>query len=237
MTQNAERNPLSFNWTPGSPPLILDTPDRIGALLAHLRHERVPLPLRIGHSLDTRESRILTFDMRHRLMYIAAPQNCFEGLLHHGVPLRLWGTDAGSHVEFVSTFHSQVLLDGGLAACIMRPTQIECREHRTEPRTQIASGQLAQLQFNDGALSHRGRLVDLSSQGAGAVVDRDCPAQVGGQLSCDLELPTTRIQAEAEVRSRVAQASGERLGLLFASLSRSQEAQLGAAIDQLSRNR
>ena len=91
------------------------------------------------------------------------------------------------------------------------------------------------VRFETEQLRFSGTLVDLSRQGAGALVPSSAPVQEGTLMSCSLRIAELEIHAEVEVRSRLSRLDRARMGLRFARLSAASAERLSAAVARLER--
>jgi len=116
------------------------------------------------------------------------------------------------------------------------PERLLYRERRSDFRLGVPH----QLRLLPSEFSHtdqlfRGRLTDLSRQGAGTLVNRQMQLASGTPLSCLLHLPSTSLRATAEVRSHSEQVGELRLGLRLLNLTPAEDALLSMEINALQR--
>lgn len=81
----------------------------------------------------------------------------------------------------------------------------------------------------------RAHLVDLSSNGIGAMVSGEIPVGVGEYLACDLNLPGARMVADVQVRATSKVLGNRRIGALFTDLNDRQRAYLDKVVAHFQR--
>lgn len=90
------------------------------------------------------------------------------------------------------------------------------------------------LEGEDGAV--KGRLLDISRNGAAALLQVNFDAPVGSFFPCHIGLPDGHFRATAEVRSSKTIRNHLRLGLLFTDLSITQHYHIDTSIATLERS-
>ncbi len=222
--------------TQSSAPQTLCDRAPILALLNRLRrHHR----LLSAQSIDLQgaySTLILNIDVQNQLLHLdmlhPEPLHAFatDG------PLWLCGRMDGGRLRFRCRLNGLAIHDEGPALRATLPDQIELHEQRRSRRLPIPESQhgpRAQLDGPHG--SHPARLLDISAQGAGALMANAQALPPGTQLDCRIELPGVQLLTRAEVRTRQINRAQQRLGLRFMPLGPAQEDRLMATLNQLER--
>ena len=81
----------------------------------------------------------------------------------------------------------------------------------------------------------RAQLVDISSNGLGAMITGGLPVGVGEYLACDLNLPGARMMADVQVRATSKVLGNRRIGALFTDLNDRQRAYLDKVVAHFQR--
>lgn len=116
------------------------------------------------------------------------------------------------------------------------PERLLYRERRADFRLGLPPRlNLAPSEFVEEGQRFRGRLSDLSRQGAATLVGREVPIGTGASLRCLLHLPNASLSASAEVCSLSEQLGQLRLGLRLLELSPADDALLSMEINALQR--
>ena len=152
-----------------------------------------------------------------------------------GALVRVQGRIDGSRVEFECIIDEITGDEGAPAYRATLPSRVRYFERRGSYRLTIPPElKLPPALFSAAAGPLAGRLVDISRDGAGTLVEQ-AEADVGAELACTFALPDARFSAEVEVRSARNGEDGMRLGLEFRSLDPSQRAAVDRAIAALER--
>lgn len=142
----------------------------------------------------------------------------------------------GGALDFAADLIGSSQFEGEPALRLRWPSRARYLQRRGAYRLDIPRDIPApSLRFETEALRFAGTLVDLSRQGAGALVPSSAPIQEGTLLQCNLQIAELEIYAEVEVRSRLNRLDRARMGLRFARLSAASAERLSAAVARLER--
>lgn len=92
------------------------------------------------------------------------------------------------------------------------------------------------IYLRNGDDTVKARLLDISRNGAAALLQGSFDAMVGSYVPCQIGLPDSSFSATAQVRSSKTQRNHMRLGLLFTDLSINEHYQIDASIASLERS-
>jgi len=154
-----------------------------------------------------------------------------------GSPIAVSGRLDGGHFSFNTRVEAPDMSSRSSGALQLRlPEQLLYCERRGDFRLGLPPRlNLAPSEFVEDGQRFRGRLSDLSRQGAATLVSRELPIGTGASLSCLLHLPHTSLRASAEVCSLSEQLGQLRLGLRLLELSPADDALLSMEINALQR--
>jgi hypothetical protein len=153
-----------------------------------------------------------------------------------GSPIAVNGKLDGGHFSFTTLVEAPDMSSSGSVLQLRLPERLLYRERRGDFRLGLPPRlNLAPSEFVEDGQRFRGRLTDLSRQGAATLVHQQMAVAPGMPLSCLLHLPHTSLRATAEVRSLSAQLGQLRLGLRLLELSPADDALLSMEINALQR--
>jgi hypothetical protein len=228
---NTERS-TAPRWETPISVLVLRGAEQSGALLDRARSAGAPVAVSAGD--DTLRTRVMLVDAYSRSLFVSAELADMD--FPRSSTLHVGGQLDGGHFEFDSVFEERVILDDRAALRLALPAQVSYYERRTGFRMAVTpSLGLAPLMLHADNEDIAGEIVDLSSAGAGTLVDASFDTQVGAALECDLTLPELELHTRVEVCSSSRQAGQRRLGLSFYTLKRAQEAHIAGVIDNIRR--
>ena len=116
------------------------------------------------------------------------------------------------------------------------PIALRITERRNSYRVRIPvsmSSSLVQLTTDNGP--YQGRLIDISRQGAAALLPIKIDTIVGSKVTCAIHLMDSQLDTHADVRSASEQQGCQRVGLLFTDLSSVAHKRIDASIATLER--
>ena len=214
----------------------ISSPAAVAQLLSRLLDNRCQLAVRLPGAPSTYSTILLEVDYASGMLTF--DEICPEAGNRYALPggmARIQGKLDGSRIEF-SCLLDEVINDaGGPAYRAALPQQINYYERRGSYRLTIPPElKLPPALFGADQGSLRGRLVDISREGAGTLLN-EAEADVGAELTCTIALPDARLSAEVEVRSAKADGDGVRIGLAFRGLDAAQQIAVDRAIAALER--
>jgi len=213
---------------------IVTGKSRICYLLMRLIETRAPLTLTFADSQDPGTSLLLQLDFKSGEMTLDQPYP--PRAVQAGQTAKLHGRVEGSVVEFEAEVLREISFNGMGALRVSVPARITHSERRGSFRVHIPSDMyLPPTTFTTRAGAFRGRLLDVSDQGAGSVVAAKDVNDVGRVLACALSLPGTRLISDVEICSIAAEAGARRLGFRFAGLNAAQQSAISRAVLSLDR--
>jgi c-di-GMP-binding flagellar brake protein YcgR len=209
-------------------------PAHIGHLLMRLMDTRAPLTLSSDSSARQSTTLLLNLDFNAGELALDEP---FPDLpLTPGGRLLLRGRVDGSTVDFTLTLGRLEDTSAGRLLVAPLPAELRHSERRGSHRASIPPDlELPPATFTNGGHAFRGRLLDVSEEGAGSMVPIEGLPGIGDQLACSMSLPGTRLIADVRVCSALLDAGSGRLGLRFAGLNSTQLDALRRAIASLDR--
>lgn len=181
-----------------------------------------------------RNSLLLCVDLIEQKLLIDPPQPP----LLEPLPARLSLSTRieGGALDFAADLEGATQFEGEPALSLHWPTRARYLQRRAAYRLGIPRDMPAPpARFDTPQFSFNGTLVDLSRQGAGALVPGSARVREGDVLSCRLRVGDLDIDAEVEVRSRIPRLDRVRMGLRFARLSAASAERLSAAVARLER--
>ena len=208
----------------------------IEAQLRRLCRHHSRISTRRSCEADARMTVVLAVDAARRRFVVDAlrPEPSFE--LSPGAVLRLRSRLDGAELVFSAEVEGVVSFDGAPALALRFPETMRLRERRGAYRLPLPG---ALNLRHSPAIAPQGALglslVDISLQGAGALVASKPALQVGDRLHMSVELPGASVPLVAEVRSRTPHGERLRLGLYFAELQPQQLDRLAAAMLRIER--
>jgi c-di-GMP-binding flagellar brake protein YcgR len=132
--------------------------------------------------------------------------------------------DAPFHLNRTSTFSARF------------PSSLRVSEQRNAYRVKIPETMsLSTVQLGTDYGHHVGRLLDISRQGAGALLPMNINSGVSSRVSCSFQLLDAQFEARADVRSSLELNRHQRLGLFFEDLTASEHKRLDSTIAALER--
>lgn len=208
-------------------------PARIAYLLMRLMETRAPLTISVPGQGEA-GTLMVEMQLNSGMLFLDDP---VPGLsLQPGALVSVRGRADGSISEFRCRLEQLVRLRGALAWGARLPVSLVHRERRSSFRVLIPHDvSLPPATFAGFGGAFRGRLLDVSENGAGTLVSDRSGAGIGSVFGCTLSLPGTRLVADVEVRSVAAALGSQRLGVLFSGLSNAQRAAIAHAVAALDR--
>ncbi|MGB1562416.1 MAG: flagellar brake protein [Sinimarinibacterium flocculans] len=214
----------------GPTPTLLSQRERILDLLHRLRLHHELLSLRRHGSLGAHASIVLAVDPASGIDF-DDPHPALHAAV--GDVLSVRGRIDGSDLRFVCPVVGPSRIGGRPALRTELPTEMAMLERRAAYRVRLpvdAGITAATLDGRQGL-----ELTDLSHLGAGAQAGRSSAIEPGDLLQLRINLPETRVDTAAEVRSSRPAGGGLRLGLRFAGLGREARQRLTQAIHRIER--
>ena len=142
----------------------------------------------------------------------------------------------GGALDFVAGLEGWTRFDGEPVLRLQWPGRARYLQRRASYRLGIPRDMPPPAaRFENPQLRFSGTLVDLSRHGAGALVPSTTRVREGERLACRLKVGEWEIDAEVEVRSRIARLDRMRMGLRFSKLSSASAERLSAAVARLER--
>lgn len=171
-------------------------------------------------------------------IYLDAPPASAIASYRPGDRLQVRSRLDGTEVRFRTRLQLHSRYEGYPALLCEWPSELHHYERRLSFRVRV-SGKNAEvaLELDDAAEGHRGRLVDLSVGGFGALLDSSAHLNPGEVLDCSVELQGQQLGAQAAVQSyeQVPGTRFWRLGARFVDLEPVQERQLSKLVLELER--
>ena len=181
-----------------------------------------------------RNSLLLQVDLIEQMLLIDPPQPP----LLEPLPSRLALSTRidGGALDFAADLVGHCQFESEPALRLHWPSRARYLQRRSAYRLDVPRDIPAPaVRFETESLRFTGTLVDLSRQGAGALVPSSAPVREGSLLQCSLRIAELEIHAEVEVRSRLTRLDRARMGLRFARLSAVSAERLSAAVARLER--
>ncbi len=218
-------------------PEPIQEPKAVEKLLRRLINARAMVQIQHPQSEDGHLSTIIALKPYSGL-YLDAPTESVIDLYHPKDELQVRSQLDGTDIRFQTHLQIHSRYEGYPALFCEWPSEIAHYERRLTFRVRMAGQRTGvTLDPDDTSQPHRGRLIDLSVGGFGALIDAGAQLNSGEMLDCTLELQGEKLAAQATVQS-VAPVPGDRfsrLGARFVDLSPLQERKLGKLILELDR--
>lgn len=116
------------------------------------------------------------------------------------------------------------------------PISLRISERRNDYRVRIPaamSSSAVELTTDSGPF--QGRLIDISRQGAAALLPMKIDTTIGSKVSCAIRLMDSQLDTHADIRSASEQQGYQRVGLRFTDLSPVEHKRIDASIATLER--
>ncbi|MFP4209272.1 MAG: flagellar brake protein [Wenzhouxiangella sp.] len=171
-------------------------------------------------------------------IYLDAPPESAIDLYRPGDQLQVRTRLDGTDVRFRTRLQLHSRYEGYAALLCEWPAEVHHYERRLTFRVRVTGKEAGvTLELDDGDERHRGRLVDLSLGGFGALIDAGAQLSAGEVLDCVLELQGQQLATQAAIQSfePIAGTRFWRLGARFLDLDPMQERRLGKLVLELER--
>jgi len=171
-------------------------------------------------------------------LYLDSPPESVLDLYHVNDDLQVRSQLDGTDIRFKTKLQLHSRYEGYAALLCDWPGEIHHYERRLTFRVRVGGQKTAvALDLDDAGEHHRGRLVDLSLGGFGALIDPGAQLSAGEMLDCHLEIQGQSLSAKAQVQS-IEPMSGDRfarIGARFVDLPPLRERTLSKLILELDR--
>ncbi len=171
-------------------------------------------------------------------LYLDSPPESAGDLYQVNDILQVRSQLDGTDIRFKTKLQLHSRYEGYAALLCDWPLQVHHYERRLTFRVRMGQHKTAvSVELDDAGELHRGRLIDLSLGGFGALINRGAQLSAGEMIDCQLEVQGQLMSAKAQVQS-IELAPGDRfarLGVKFADLPPLQERTLGKLILELER--
>jgi c-di-GMP-binding flagellar brake protein YcgR len=171
-------------------------------------------------------------------LYLDSPPESVLDLYHVNDSLQVRSQLDGTDIRFRTKLQLHSRYEGYAALLCDWPDEVHHYERRLTFRVRVGGQKTSvQLELDDAGEQHRGRLVDLSIGGFGAMIDPGAQLSAGEVLDCNLAIQGQSLTAKARIQS-IEPVPGNRfarLGARFVDLPPLQERTLSKLILELDR--
>lgn len=212
----------------------IDDDEAITKLLSHAAAKR--LVLAVGGSGGPRNALLLAADPISRQLIIDPPFPALAERLMPGMQMALSTRINGAVTEFTTLFESFAERAGETVAVLSWPLRLRYLQRRSSYRLGIPHELVVPpMVISDQNRPIKATLVDLSHQGAGAMVARQTAPRAGESIACTIRVEEVEFTASAEVRSCIGSLDRMRLGLQFGDIEPAAASKIAAAMAKLER--
>jgi len=149
-------------------------------------------------------------------LYLDSPPESVLNLYHVNDGLQVRSQLDGTDIRFKTKLQLHSRYEGYAALLCDWPDEIHHYERRLTFRVRMGGKKTAvTVELDDGDEHHRGRLIDLSLGGFGALLDPGAQLSAGEVLDCHLEVQGQSLCAKAQVQS-IEPVTGDRFARLGA---------------------
>lgn len=180
---------------------------------------------------------LLKVDIEHDTLLFDGLQSLhLDHLIEAGAVVSVSAKLGLNNIEFDCVVEAPFHLNKTPAFKAHVPTALRISERRNSYRVKIPatmSSSPVQLTTDNGP--YQGRLIDISRQGAAALLPIKVDTIVGSKVTCTIRLMDNQLDTQADVRSASEQQGCQRVGLLFTDLSPVERKQIDTSIATLER--
>ncbi|MES2491501.1 MAG: flagellar regulator YcgR PilZN domain-containing protein [Pseudomonadota bacterium] len=209
----------------------------ISQVLLDLQSSNSLISISVAGLSGTYLSMLLKVDTQNDILLFDGLQSPhLDHVIEAGAVVSVSAKLGANNIEFDCIIEASFALNKAPAFKAHVPVSLRITERRNAYRVRIPaamSSSLIQLTTDNGP--YQGRLIDISRQGAAALLPIKINTIVGNKVTCAIHLMDTQLDTHADIRSASTQQDGQRLGLLFTDLSSIEHKRIDTSIATLER--
>ena len=213
--------------------------EHIAALIGSVQRHQTTVHLLAASSGGPETSVLLASDHARGELVFDAPRDLESGIYSAGTRVTAMTSYGGAELRFDTEVLGTTAFKGYPALRTSWPDRVISRQRRKAFRVRIGEDRSSRLElFDDAGNRIRGRLIDLSLSGFGALIDRAAPLSSGEEIESSLEIDGVALITSIRVGDLRLPEHGKfmRLGAAFTGLTPQQQSQLERLIRALERH-
>lgn len=218
--------------------LAISDQEQIATLLGSVQRQKLLVRLLSTSASGPEPSMLLAGSFRRQQLFFDAPRNLHTDSYQPGQVITAITFREGAELRF-----DTIILDiedyrGYPALRTSWPAELIYHQRRKSFRVRIGKDRTSRLELYDDDGNHiRGRLLDLSADGFGALIERSAPLRTGEELAGALEISGIFLDLPVQIRDLKTPPLGRfmRIGAAFSRLKPQQQTQLEKLIRTIER--
>lgn len=213
--------------------------EQIATLINNVQRHQFAVRLLATNASAPEPSLLLAGDPQRGQLIFDAPRDLESGLYAPGTTLTVMTSCNGAELRFDTTVIGTESFKGYPALRTSWPGSVISRQRRKAFRVRIGEDRSSRLELFDGTGNRiRGRLIDLSLSGFGALIDRTAPLRAGEEVDSSLEIDGVSLATTIYLSDLRMPDHGRfmRIGAAFTGLAPQQQSQLEKLIRALERH-
>ncbi|MFN2329796.1 MAG: flagellar brake protein [Chromatocurvus sp.] len=213
--------------------------EQIATLINSVQRHQFAVHLLAITSSAPEPSLLLAGDPQRRQLVFDAPRDLESGLYEPGAVMTVMTSCNGAELRFDTEVIDTEVFKGYPALRTSWPNRVISRQRRKAFRVRIGEDRSSRLElFDDAGNRIRGRLIDLSLTGFGALIDRTAPLRTGEEIDSSLEIDGVSLATTIQLSDLRMPDKGRfmRIGAAFIDLRPQQQSQLERLIRALERH-
>jgi len=212
---------------------------QIAILISNVQRHQFPVRLLATSASAPEPSQLLAGDPQRGELIFDAPRDLDSGRYAPGSTMTVMTSCNGAELRFDTAVIDTESFEGYPALRTRWPDSVISRQRRKAFRVRIGEDRSSRLElFDDAGNRIRGRLIDLSMTGFGALIDRTAPLRAGEELDSSLEIVGVSLATTIYLSDLRIPDHGRfmRIGAAFTELTPQQQSQLEKLIRALERH-
>ncbi|MFO7552379.1 MAG: PilZ domain-containing protein [Haliea sp.] len=212
--------------------------EQIATLLGSIQRHQLLVHLLSASASGPEPSMLLAGSFRRRQLLFDAPRNLHAGAYQPGQVITAMTVRDGAELRFDTEILGIEDYRGYPALRTSWPRQLIHHQRRKAFRVRIGKDRSSRLDlYDDGGNRVRGRLLDLSASGFGALIERSASLRAGEEVASALEIGGVTLDLPVKVRDLKTPPLGRfiRIGAAFSGLTPQQQTQLEKLIRTIER--
>lgn len=213
--------------------------EEIASLLGSVQRHQQLVHLRASSAPSPEPSILLATSARRRQLLFDAPRNLHADCYQPGQVLTATTVREGAELRFDISILALENYRGYPALRTTWPRELAYFQRRKAFRVRIGKDWSTRLDlYDDSGNRVRGRLLDLSASGFGALIERSAPLRAGEEIAVALEINGVTLDLPLQIRDLKTPPLGRfmRIGAAFSGLTSHQQAQLEKLIRMIERH-
>lgn len=210
----------------------------IASLLGSVQRQQLLVHLLSKTANSPEPSALLALSTRRQQLLFDAPRNVHTDAFHPGQVITAMAVREGAELRFDISILALESYRGYPALLTSWPRELIYRQRRKAFRVRIGKDWSSRLDlYDDGGKRVRGRLLDLSASGFGALIESSAPLRAGEEIAIALEISGVTLDLPVQVCDLRTPPLGRfmRIGAAFSGLSSQQQTQLEKLIRMIER--